>query len=92
MRKIVEEVGRALVTQAQKASLARGTKEYVVTVVSTPMWRLWCEFIGAPQSTPVPLLLIYGTAVEIVQSDEYFAFSRPVENPFDFSKYEGVKA
>lgn len=70
----------ALIHQVQKA--AAGNSELsVTTVISRPMWALWCEAVGLPvDSVPGPWKLhgctrVFGSKTIVVERDDLVSWS-----------------
>lgn len=72
----------ALIEQVTKARPPGGNEQEVITVISRPMWDLWCESLGATEPVDpsnvwsTDCWRVYGSETVVVESTEYFSHSR----------------
>lgn len=76
----VKEVANLLMDQVANAVPDGGSERDVVTVVSGPMWEIWCAAVGdnpaAPPGEWRARNRIYGSETHVIESPECFAISR----------------
>lgn len=74
----------ALIQQVSKACPIGKSEVAVRTVISRPLWKMWCRELGDDENCEPTEWIgiketrrVYGSETIVVESDELFSFSAP---------------